>query len=348
MNSPLFDKVYFNDNFQKRLVLKVIDEAHMINSWGLVASGKAKFLSSHPKGADRAVFRPSYGNLGARFMASNHVPVLLMSATCRPVAVEGIKKSLRMPDQTLHMLRGELACPEVRLIRVTMKHSMKSCDDLLVFYPLKSDVPDHLLPPTLIYSTSQNNTWITLSVCNRARGTPRDRFNGRSTFGGRYHAATGEKDKIKRASDFAQGSFSLLCCTMALGLGQNWKRVRRVIHVGRGDPSCIEQMLGRCGRDGKLGLGILLVEDKRRNGKNKIEDFNNSMPQTDDDRMDALAITPVCLRIALCIDNWCVCFALVNVCGFGFNLSILCSGTDTFPCPWKIKRSLTRRLGKTL
>ncbi|EGG05678.1 uncharacterized protein MELLADRAFT_87874 [Melampsora larici-populina 98AG31] len=90
---------------------------------------------------------------------------------------------------------------------------------------------------------------------------------------------------------------------MALGLGQNWTRVRRVIHMGRGDPSCIEQMLGRCGRDGRPGLGVLLVEEKRRGGKNEIKDFDLSKPQSDDDRMDALAITPVCLRVALCIDN---------------------------------------------
>lgn len=34
-----------------------------------------------------------------------------------------------------------------------------------------------------------------------------------------------------------------------------------------------------------------------------MEDFDLNEPQSDDDRMDALAITPVCLRVALCIDN---------------------------------------------
>lgn len=156
----------------------------------------------------------------------------------------------------------------------------------------------------MIYSTSQNATWTTLTVCNRARGTPNDRVNGKSTFAARYHAATGAKDKIQRAKDFSLGLVSVLCCTMALGLGQNWSRVRRVIHLGRGDPSCIEQMLGRCGRDGRMGLGILLVEAKRRNGKNSVKDFDLKAQQSDEDRMDALAITSICLRIAFCVDNW--------------------------------------------
>ncbi|KAH9807854.1 hypothetical protein DFH28DRAFT_912497 [Melampsora americana] len=99
---------------------------------------------------------------------------------------------------------------------------------------------------------------------------------------------------------------------MALGLGQNWSRVRRVIHVGRGDPSCIEQMFGRCGRDGRPGLAILLVEENRRSGKNRIQDFNPNVPQSDDDRMDALGITTVCLRVAFCVDNWHGYIPLLN------------------------------------
>jgi superfamily II DNA helicase RecQ len=92
---------------------------------------------------------------------------------------------------------------------------------------------------------------------------------------------------------------------MALGLGQNWTRVRSVVHMGRGDPSAICQMIGRCGRDGKPGLAILFVEKTRTNGKNSIAQFKagNGGEQSDDDRMDALAVTPVCLRIAFAVNN---------------------------------------------
>ena len=90
---------------------------------------------------------------------------------------------------------------------------------------------------------------------------------------------------------------------MALGLGQNWKRVRRVIHIGRGDPSSICQMMGRCGRDGKVGLAVLFMEPKRKSGLNSEEVIKKADRQTDDVRMDSLAITPLCLRIAFSIDN---------------------------------------------
>ncbi|POV93942.1 hypothetical protein PSHT_01410 [Puccinia striiformis] len=62
-------------------------------------------------------------------------------------------------------------------------------------------------------------------------------------------------------------------------------------------------MIGRCGRGGEAGLVIMFVEENRRNGKNCVADFTNPYVQTDDDRMDALAITPVCLRVAFTLDN---------------------------------------------
>ncbi|KAI7958064.1 hypothetical protein MJO29_006281 [Puccinia striiformis f. sp. tritici] len=90
---------------------------------------------------------------------------------------------------------------------------------------------------------------------------------------------------------------------MALGLGQNWKRVRRVITMGRGDPSCIGQMMGRCGRDGRPGLAILFMEKKRKFGLNSLEAIAKADKEDDDVRMDSLAMTPVCLRIAFSVDN---------------------------------------------
>jgi hypothetical protein len=72
--------------------------------------------------------------------------------------------------------------------------------------------------------------------------------------------------------------------------------------MGRGNPSSIVQMVGRCGQDGNNGLGLLLMEPKRPRGKNSLAAFEKGH-QEEDDRMDALAVTPICLRIALTVDN---------------------------------------------
>jgi len=64
LNNSLFTELYFSHEFQSRLVLIVIDEAHMIYVWGLVECGKAKLFSVRDRLQDYGIFRPSYGKLG--------------------------------------------------------------------------------------------------------------------------------------------------------------------------------------------------------------------------------------------------------------------------------------------
>ncbi|OAV91522.1 hypothetical protein PTTG_04081 [Puccinia triticina 1-1 BBBD Race 1] len=213
LNSSLFTEIFFSNEFQDILLLIVVDEAHMIYLWGLVASKKSKTLIIFARHKDKAMFRPGYGNIGIRLMATNNVPLLLLLATCRPVAVSAITTSLMLKLTDINMINGELTRPEIR------------------------------------------------------------------------------------------GKVPVISATMELGLGQNLKRVRCVVHMGHGDPASIVQMVGRCGSDGKAGLGLLFMKPTRKNGKNSAGDFEDGMVQNDDDRMDALAVTKVCIRIALTVDN---------------------------------------------
>ncbi|POW21733.1 hypothetical protein PSHT_02101 [Puccinia striiformis] len=304
LNSRMWDRVYFSDKFQRRLGLVVLDEAHMVYEWGIVEKTRGgKRSSALSRHEDRGIFRPSYGNLGGHLMTRNNMPMLLMSATCRPVAIKAIKKSLKLPDHTLTMLHGELTRPEIRFIRVTMDSSLSSCNDLLDLYAPKSTTPNNQVIPTIIYSGSRHRTIKVLDVLDQARGEPGAATDSESTFARRFHSVTGEACKTEVADDFGAGKFPIVSATMALGLGQNWSRVRSVIHMGRGDPAAICQMLGRCGRDGRPGVAIMFVEKTRVGGKNQIHQILDGVEQSDDDRMDGLAITPVCLRIAFAIDT---------------------------------------------
>ncbi|KNE88582.1 hypothetical protein PSTG_18008, partial [Puccinia striiformis f. sp. tritici PST-78] len=293
LNSRMWDRVYFSDKFQRRLGLVVLDEAHMVYEWGIVEKTRGRKRSSAlSRHEDRGIFRPSYGNLGGHLMTRNNMPMLLMSATCRPVAIKAIKKSLKLPDHTLTMLHGELTRPEIRFIRVTMDSSLSSCNDLLDLYAPKSTTPNNQVIPTIIYSGSRHRTIKVLDVLDQARGEPGAATDSESTFARRFHSVTGEACKTEVANNFGAGKFPIVSATMALGLGQNWSRVRSVIHMGRGDPAAICQMLGRCGRDGRPGVAIMFVEKTRVGGKNQIHQILDGVEQSDDDRMDGLAITP--------------------------------------------------------
>ncbi|OAV93326.1 hypothetical protein PTTG_00926, partial [Puccinia triticina 1-1 BBBD Race 1] len=256
LNNPIFHHIFFSEEFQARLSLIVVDEAHMVYMWGLVESGESKQLNSHGKHQDITAFRPCYGQLAEQFMATFRVPILLQSATCRPIAVKAILRSLKLKEDEVTFVRGELSRKEITILRVTMEQSMASPLTMQVF-----------------------------------------------TFARRYHLCTGDKAKEELVNHFVNGAFPVISSTMALGLGQNWQRVARVVHVGRGDPATLFQMIGQCGRGGNPGLAILFVEQTRKNGKNDLSDFENPEFQNDDDRMDALAITPVCFRIVFAVDN---------------------------------------------
>ncbi|POW05827.1 hypothetical protein PSTT_09406 [Puccinia striiformis] len=107
LNNAMFRRAFFDKQFQSKLVLSVVDEAHMIYIWGLVASGLGKKITSHVKLQDRGVFRPSYGDLGARLLAAHGVPILLLSATC-PIAIDKILASLRILPEDMTIIRVNL------------------------------------------------------------------------------------------------------------------------------------------------------------------------------------------------------------------------------------------------
>ncbi|KAH9446126.1 hypothetical protein Pst134EB_023944 [Puccinia striiformis f. sp. tritici] len=303
LNNQRFTDLFHDTLFQDRLATIVVDEAHLHYGWGMVKSGKAKKCSAHKRHGDRAIFRPSYGQICRQLMATQGIPVPLLSATCRPQALEAIQKNLKITDENIDILRAELTRPEIRILRFPMECSLKSVKDLAEMFGKKEDVENEEVVPTLIYSGTRNATLEVMKVVNTARGTTGGEFNPKSEVIRRYHACTGDMEKEDVISGYESGDFSCISCTMALGLGQNWKRVRRVIQIGRGDPYCIAQMIGRCGRDGQPGLAIMFVEPKRRFGLNTLEAIAKADRTTDDVRMDSLAITPACLRIAFSIDN---------------------------------------------
>ncbi|KAA1121210.1 hypothetical protein PGTUg99_025263 [Puccinia graminis f. sp. tritici] len=303
LNSSLFTELFFSEEFQKILSLIVVDEGHMIYLWGLVASKHSKNLIIFARLEDQAIFRPAYGHIGTRLMATNNVPVLLLSATCRPEAVAAITTSLMLHPSDLKMIDGELTRPEIRFIRVYMDSTLSSCDDLLRLFAPKNHTPAEHAVPMIIYSGTRNRTFQVMKVVNEARHTQKHEYDPRDPFIRRYHSVTGDEEKTRTIEDFGKGKVPVISSTMALGLGQNLKRVRCVVHMGRGDPASIVQMVGRCGRDGNVGLGILFMERSRKNGKNDVAAFGQATYQDDDARMDALAVTPCCLRIALTVDN---------------------------------------------
>lgn len=236
-------------------------------------------------------------------MATEDVPILLMSATCRPQAVQSILDSLSIVPKHISLIQGELVRPELQYIRIYLARPLDTAEDLKPIIPSILDVSNKDLPPMLIYSGTQTGTMTVIeAVCN-ARGTPEDIRNGNSDCIQRFTSVTGDKDKVSRAKYFGEGKFPIFSATSALGLGQNWTRVRVVIVMGAMDPSETNQMGGRAGRGGDEGLVIMFVQSSMTKGPKSAEEIVVTNSMTNDDRMHAIRLTPCCLRVAYALDS---------------------------------------------
>ncbi|OAV89702.1 hypothetical protein PTTG_04788, partial [Puccinia triticina 1-1 BBBD Race 1] len=210
MNNKMWDSVYFSSEFQRRLGLVVVDEAHMIYVWGLVESshGKKSF-SIIIRHQDFSIFRPCYGKIGIHLQCQNKAPILLLSATCRPIAVDSILRSMKLTTKLINIIRGELTRPKIRIIRITMSKSLKSNLDLLDVFALRDETPDKDMIPTLIYSGTRARTLTVLEVLDIARGTPGACLDPCNSFSRRFHSCTGDKDKEEVIQSYSEEKFPI-------------------------------------------------------------------------------------------------------------------------------------------
>jgi superfamily II DNA helicase RecQ len=75
----------------------------------------------------------------------------------------------------------------------------------------------------LIYSGTCKATLNVIDVVQKARGEKKYAYSNESQLIRRYHACTGDEDKLDCVNNFEKDKFPIFSSTMALGLGQNWK-----------------------------------------------------------------------------------------------------------------------------
>ncbi|PLW19019.1 hypothetical protein PCANC_09806 [Puccinia coronata f. sp. avenae] len=209
LNNKVFEDIYLSPDFQQKLVLVVVDEAHMIYTWGIAKTG-CQNLKTLVRHQDQGKFCPSYGNLSSALLNKNKALLLLMSGTCPPKAIKAIKNSLKLTETDIHLICGELTQPEICILRIPMSHSMSSCKDVAQIYLLACKTPNDQLVPYLIYSGICHATLTVLQVLVATQGTPVDHTNPESSFGCRYHAVTGALDKADCIEGFSQGQLPVI------------------------------------------------------------------------------------------------------------------------------------------
>ncbi len=208
---------------QLELGLFVIDEAHCISQWG-------------------PDFRPEYLNLG-KIRKKLHEPLTLaLTATATPRVAQDITASLGLA-QTGNVIRYPVDRPNIYLGTQSFINEPEKLAYLLELLP-------KLNGKGIIYFSSKKKA---------------DEINEKLVTKGFksavYHADLELTERFLVQQQFLNDQLDVICATSAFGMGINKPNIRYVIHYHMpNDLEAYVQEIGRCSRDGKPGIAVLLYE----------------------------------------------------------------------------------------
>ena len=273
LENSKFRSVLQHSDFQRRLKLLAIDEAHVIVSWG-------------------DEFRPAYGRLGElRSLFPSDVPWLAVSATMDPSTLKAVMKSLRFDDK-LVPIKTSINREDVFINVQKIQKTFVSFEDLRF---LTNTNPDTKLikRKAVVYG---NTIAELLKMVDALRRFYREASKCDEETAGQhirlYHGELSLSGKSTLQADFKRenSDIRIICSTEALGMGMNISDIDIVVQW-REPPSMRElwQRAGRVARAPDLPGEFLWLYSPWTEGDLDHEITKSSAAQVENAKDDSLA-----------------------------------------------------------
>lgn len=224
LSPEMLQQKYIIKQLQRcKISLLVVDEAHCISQWGMD-------------------FRPDYLLLGHLRKSLGNPQIMALTATATKQVRNEIKASLGMKDKETKEIIYSVDRPEIKL-KVEVCHNDK---DERVLKHVKS-----LQGPGILYFSSKRKADQITQMIKQELNLPVES----------YHSDLMPDDKAKIQQQFLGNQLEIICATSSFGMGIDKENIRFVIHYHMpSNPEMYLQEIGRCSRDGKEGLAVLLYE----------------------------------------------------------------------------------------
>ncbi len=206
----------------------VIDEAHLVETWGAGFRTEFQFLSTYR----RKLLESSRGQLRT----------LLLSATVSETCAKLLKK-LFSSQGTFYSVRADRLRPEI-------SYWFHYADDETSRQADVMDALCHLPRPVILYVTSPDDTKVWLKLL---RGQGFERI-------GAFSGETDADERLRLIKEWNTNQRDVMVATSAFGVGVDKSDVRTVIHACL--PENIDrfyQGVGRAGRDGFSAISLMCV-----------------------------------------------------------------------------------------
>ena len=270
--------------YEKKLLSRfVVDEAHCMSDW------------AHD-------FRPDYGRLGMLRRDFPRVPIMALTATANEKVVNDAIRALGMQNE--YRFKSSFNRPNLHYeVRKKDSKSIEKIGEYIVGRPQDSGV---------IYCLSRKDCE-TVSDALQQKLNEKGCGHVRVSF---YHAELDDQERTRRHHAWSSGKISVLCATIAFGMGIDKPDVRFVIHFSM--PKSIThyyQESGRAGRDGAKADCILYYayKDKKVLETMIRKGSNNPNSESTRRKIDQLY---TCLRYC---ENEFVCRRTMQLDFFGEN-----------------------------